>query len=165
MEYDVELFWSTASEINNDVFAIELSYDGIQFSKIAEVAGQGTSTEYNEYSFMHEAAANLSQSQLYYRLKQIDFNGQFSYSDVAVVSFRVNPEAISIYPNPASNQDVQIVADEMETIRLYSYDGKMQKYVDNLNQIDRFTLDISDLPIGLYIIKVNDNQVAQLVVD
>lgn len=81
----VEFKWATASELNNDKFEIEESYDGLHFKKIGEVEGNGTSTEQQNYSFKIEKTGN---GIFYYRLKQLDFDGQFEYSKVIHVSLQ-----------------------------------------------------------------------------
>lgn len=77
-----ELYWVTETEINNDYFTVERSMDGINFVSVADVAGAGNSnslldyqlTDYNPYTGIN-----------YYRLKQTDFNGSFSYSDLIAI--------------------------------------------------------------------------------
>ncbi|NUM71901.1 MAG: CHRD domain-containing protein [Ignavibacteriaceae bacterium] len=95
---DVILSWSTASETNNMGFEIERSSDGISYGVIGFVHGKGTSTSLNSYNFTDKNFPANSR----YRLKQIDFNGEFSYSNVISVS-GVNPDLFSLsqnYPNP-----------------------------------------------------------------
>lgn len=94
------LEWTTASEINNEEFEIEHSLDGVEFEFIGSVLGAGTSTEMNAYEYFHN---DLENGVHYYRLKQIDFDGQFEYSDVQTVSLNEAITKTSIYPNPAKN--------------------------------------------------------------
>ena len=78
----VELSWTTASELNNSHFDIEFSQDGNNFRVIDEVIGNGTTQEKQEYSYTHTTPVNGAN---YYRLKQVDFDGAFEYSDILVV--------------------------------------------------------------------------------
>jgi hypothetical protein len=94
MEGEVLLGWATATETNNDFFTIERSHDGRTFQKIATIPGKGNSLVLNEYSFLDDDPLNGIN---YYRLKQTDFDGQFSYSDIETVEFR-NENSIKIYP-------------------------------------------------------------------
>lgn len=96
----VILNWKTSTETNNLGFAVEKSIDGKSFNEIGFVNGNGTTTESKSYSFID---ANLGiVSSLFYRLRQIDFNGQFKYS--SVVNLEVNRistfKLLQNYPNP-----------------------------------------------------------------
>ena len=91
------LRWATASEINNSHFEIERSQDGQSFTKIGTVAGQGHSNELMQYTYYDKSAFPAS----YYRLKQVDFNGQFEYSSIRMAQ---GPQSTSIYPNPVGDQ-------------------------------------------------------------
>ncbi len=95
---NVQLKWNTATEINNSGFAIERSTDNSSFSTIAFVKGHGTTTQANAYSYVDK---NVSGT-LYYRLKQVDFDGSFKYSKVAEVNISqpLNFSLDQNYPNP-----------------------------------------------------------------
>ncbi|MFN3345700.1 MAG: T9SS type A sorting domain-containing protein, partial [Chloroherpetonaceae bacterium] len=94
----VELFWKTVSEQNNEGFQIERRRENQEWQTIGFVRGKGTTTEVQSYSFVDEKASG----KLFYRLKQIDFNGAFQYSNVIEVNLVV-PEKFELaqnYPNP-----------------------------------------------------------------
>ncbi len=97
---NVKLFWTTASETNNDYFVIERSRDTEDFRQLSVINGNGNSTILREYAYqdLHPLEGNS-----YYRLKQIDYDGNFSYSKVITLYFTRNEEPISIVPNPASD--------------------------------------------------------------
>ncbi len=96
---NVVLNWNTATEINNSGFEIQKSMDRINFSNLAFVPGFGTTTEPRSYSYTDNTVNN---GKYYYRLKQIDFNGEFAYSDIVEVDVAApNTFALSQnYPNP-----------------------------------------------------------------
>ncbi|NWF49686.1 MAG: DUF4623 domain-containing protein [Ignavibacteriaceae bacterium] len=97
---NVTLNWSTATETNNKGFSIERSSDNKSFKEIGFISGFGTSTELREYSFIDN---NLAAGKYYYRLKQIDFDGSYKYSNVVEVNVLINPNAFELsqnYPNP-----------------------------------------------------------------
>lgn len=100
MQNEVKLTWATANEINNDFFTLERSPDGRTFVAIATITGNGTTTEISNYTFMD---ANPERGLNYYRLKQTDFDGQFSYSDLEIVEFGTD-ETIKIYPTVVENE-------------------------------------------------------------
>lgn len=101
----VALIWTTASEINNRGFDLERSVNGIswnqfQFVKAAQTNGQHT---YNALDLSPNVGIN------YYRLKQVDLDGAFTYSPVRKINFDGLSNPLSVYPNPARNS-LQIVA-------------------------------------------------------
>lgn len=101
----VKLSWATASELNNDYFTIERSSDGIHFEEILRQKGAGNNTFTLYYS---AEDVNPLNGYNYYRLKQTDYDGHFTYSDVETVKFKVKAEEepdlkiISVAPNPFS---------------------------------------------------------------
>lgn len=97
-EDKVLLHWETASELNNDYFLIEKTMDGVLYQPVGKVAGAGNSIQPKTYSLI-DHAPNFGVS--YYRLKQVDFNGDFSSSDLVAVNY-VGHATITIFPNPSS---------------------------------------------------------------
>ncbi|MEP7171150.1 MAG: hypothetical protein ABI855_17410, partial [Bacteroidota bacterium] len=85
-EKHVKLEWTTASEINNDYFIIEKSADGIRFEEAAKIIGAGSSTSILNYTFTdtHLQDAPII---IYYRLKQVDYNGAAALSKIVPVKF------------------------------------------------------------------------------
>ncbi len=96
----VNISWKTATELNNYGFVVERSIDGISYNNIGFIAGKGNSTEINKYTFIDN---NVSLGTYYYRLKQVDYDGSFSYSNAIEVNVSINPTSFSLlqnYPNP-----------------------------------------------------------------
>ncbi|TDN38953.1 right-handed parallel beta-helix repeat-containing protein [Hymenobacter sp. UV11] len=101
---DAILNWATASEQNSASFEIERSLDSSKFTKIGQVAAQGTSSSAIAYTFTDASIGARAQGSVYYRLRQVDLNGDAYYSPVRTVSFtKATAVALSIYPNPAAN--------------------------------------------------------------
>ncbi len=95
----VTLNWSTATELNNNLFEVQRSVAGSEFITIGYVKGSGTTTVQKDYTFVDK---NLSNGSYSYRLKQIDYNGMFEYSNAIEVEVR-NLDDYSLeqnYPNP-----------------------------------------------------------------
>jgi hypothetical protein len=84
-EKQVELKWTTASEINNDYFLVEKSTDGIYFEQAANIKGSGNSTSILNYTFTDKYVPDSPI--LYYRLKQVDYNGNSDFSKIVPVTF------------------------------------------------------------------------------
>jgi len=104
----VELHWETASEINNDYFTLLRSTDGETFKPFATVQGMGNSMQTHEYIYTDE---NPPAERMYYKLKQTDFDGKSSLSDVVFVSCAQDMGEFYISPNPFKEK-LYIVFDE-----------------------------------------------------
>jgi len=96
---EVILNWSTATEINNQLFEVQRSFVGNDFATIGFVYGKGTTTERQDYYYSDK---NLSNGKYFYRLKQIDYLGRYEYSDVLEVDYRTFKDYLleQNYPNP-----------------------------------------------------------------
>jgi len=138
------LDWQTASETNNSGFEIEHSIDGTSWEKIGFVEGHNIA---DKYSHIHQ---NPQKGVNYYRLRQIDMNGDFEYSKI--VSVEVNRSStISIYPNPTKDK-INIIGTENQpiNIKIYNSTGILAAdFTSNESEID-----IRHLASGLYIISI-----------
>lgn len=102
----VDIFWSTASEINNDYFVVERAIDNIEFEQIAIVDGAGNSSTELKYSIVD---LNPVHGRSYYRLKQVDYNGIYSYSKTIEINFNnINDWNFKIVPNPANTEWINL---------------------------------------------------------
>lgn len=103
----VYITWITATELNNDYFTIEKSKDGISFENLSIIDGAGNSTSFIHYSDIDYKPYNGIS---YYRLKQTDFDGAFSYSDLVAVNCSLSKDTgITVFPNPTDgNMDLSI---------------------------------------------------------
>lgn len=158
------LSWSTSSEINNEFFTIERRTDfDTDFRIIGKVNGAGNSTTLQKYSY---ADTKPQTGKNYYRLKQTDFNGDFEYFDIIMVSFEESIE-FSIFPNP-SNGDFHIntyFGDLPADLTIFDHMGKwINSY--NLNELDRDQTLKTDLNPGLYIFqaKIGDQTITKNIV-
>jgi len=159
---EIRLLWSTASELNNRGFEIERSVsDKDNFVTIGFVDGKGSSTEINYYSFIDNPQLS-GVNQLYYRLKQVDFDGTYSYSDIVNVSYDVPAEFVlnQNYPNPfnPSTRISYFVPDEsFVSIKVYDFLGKEVTTLVNETKPTgsyEITFDASNLPSGTYFYKM-----------
>jgi hypothetical protein len=106
------LEWATASEENNSHFIVERSLDGIEFLEVGLVYGMGTTSSITTYQFV-DIDLPIGTKQAFYRLRQVDFDGGFEYSEMRIVSFKNDFEAeLHLYPNPASSQVNVLIASE-----------------------------------------------------
>ncbi len=160
----VSLDWSTASEINNMGFDVEVSYDNKNWNRFVFVDGNGNSNVVVKYNAKDMNPVNGVN---YYRLKQMDFDGKYEYSGITVVDFNKRTPVIFNYsPNPAEhivyvkhniNKDYQL--------RIYSVDGRL--IIDKAMQSADSSIDISVLVAGFYNIVLttnNETKVYKLIV-
>jgi len=157
----VLLEWETASEINNERFEVEHSTDGRNFTVVGTIRGKGTSYVTNSYELMHHFPYNGVN---YYRLKQIDYDGAFSYSQIKAVNLRSSDKAIaSAFPNPFDQTlTIQVPqvensgAGEMRKIEIYDVYGKLAKRINVPMDENIITLDLSSLSSGAYFLHTLD---------
>ncbi|WP_299759219.1 SGNH/GDSL hydrolase family protein [uncultured Pontibacter sp.] len=165
----VQLEWVTASEKDNSRFEVERMQEGSAFKIIGAVAGAGNSNERITYTFKD---TDLPEGILYYRLKQVDLDGSFSYSKMVAIHHTVAAlPAVSLYPNLTDGSEaVQLYATGFAdaasvTISLYNTMGK-QLLKTTLQVQPQGTVDAAiqmptKLPEGLYIVELNGNSYMQ----
>jgi hypothetical protein len=150
--------WATASETNNDYFDLERSLDGDVFKSIqrAEGYGIGSTTEIRYYSFLDR---EVCKGIVYYRLKQVDIDGHFSYSDVIAVNCNKSNTDIAVYPNPANFSITSTFFEETDgsvTMELVDMVGKIvqQERHDVKRGYNTIETSISNLSTGVYYLKL-----------
>ena len=154
---DVVLNWSTASEINNSGFDIERSaVDNNKWIKVGYVRGNGSSGLINNYTFEDKG---LNSGKYLYRLKQIDFNGNFEYFNLQNDVVIGVPENFSLkqnYPNPfnpVTKIDFDIPLESRVSLKVYNTEGKeIQSLVNGSLNSGYYSIefDASSLPSGVY---------------
>jgi len=105
IEQGILLNWATDMERNDDYFTVERSTNGIEWSPIAQVKAAGNSTKLDSYSYTDEEIINEHQ---YYRIKQTDFDGKYTYSKVLAVDNSESSIETNVYPNPAIGSEVTL---------------------------------------------------------
>jgi hypothetical protein len=155
---EVRLLWSTASELNNNGFEIERSVnEPNNFVTVGFVEGKGSSTEINYYSYTDNPQVS-GLNQLYYRLKQVDFDGTFSYSDVVNVTYDVPAEFVlsQNFPNPfnpSTRINYFVPKESFVSIKVYDFLGReVTTLVNETKSTGSYEIvfDASDLTSGTY---------------
>jgi hypothetical protein len=156
---DNVLVWATASEINNDFFELQRSFDAENWTTIAEIDGAGQSTTTLNYSYTD---ADAPFGIVYYRLRQVDFDGKYEYAP-NLVSLRRNIPAgefdFTLYPNPSQQGTVQFrmsnTFDVRAQVSIFDMSGKMlsQSYVQVDGQGTSGLVDCRFEP-GVYLVQV-----------
>jgi len=163
----VNISWETASELNNDYFEVQRSIDGIQWQSIATLNGSGNSSS---SVFYREQDSSPLRGLSYYRLKQVDFNGTFSFSETISISTpqtSIDQEILVLWAGLETNQNIAIYFTESVNgptdIIVASPDGSIiYSRSHQLTGEDWIVISIDhSLSFGTYIIKVNQ-QIAKV---
>jgi len=157
----INLSWITATELNNQGFNIERKTTS-DWVKIGFVNGNGTTTENQYYSFMDDMELVNSVDRIYYRLKQIDFDGTYEYSNEVSVEFS-QPDSYLLnqnYPNPFNPSTIiswQLPASNFVTLKIYDVLGnEVASLVKEEKPAGKFEVEFSatDLSSGIYYYKL-----------
>lgn len=154
----VEISWKTSSEESNSHFEIQRSEDGKVFSKIGKVSGAGNSTQEINYSFIDENPLN---GMNYYRLKQVDFNGLSTLSEIRSLEF-FTTEPVVIYPTLAREGDPVTIKwgkaflNHSTNLKLVDASGKLiRQIVLDKNDL-HYEMKTDQLAEGMYYIILED---------
>ena len=148
-----ELFWKTSSEINNKLFIVEHSTDGIDFEIIGTREGAGNTAEVQTYNFTHQ---HPDFGTNYYRLKQVDFDENFEYSDIVQIKYNNSNNEIKVFPNPTYDKiNFEVLPETTGTFEIYNQTGQLMQEEKNIDSENSFSL--KQFPTGWYIIKFTTN--------
>lgn len=156
----VDIFWEVASEVNNDKYLLERSTNGVDFEVIGTLKGRGTTASYSKYTFVDNSPAPGIN---YYRLKQVDFSGAFSYSQL--VSLKVSTPRVQLkdlHPNPVGKSLSYVLSvpdNSSSVIEIVDLSGRVViKEEKNLPPGEQTVeLDLSNLNEGIYFLKVTQS--------
>jgi hypothetical protein len=156
----VTLSWLTATELNNQGFEIERSSERTNWRTIGFREGKGTTSEPQQYSYS-DILSGVESSKLYYRLKQVDFNGSFEYSDI--VEVEIAPSVFSLsqnYPNPFNPTTTiiyQVPGLSFITLKVYDVLGnEIESLINEEKQAGNYEIEFNatNLPSGIYFYKL-----------
>ncbi len=139
--------WTTQTEINNDYFEVLRSKDGLSFESLTRISGTNSNqiTNYNYTDKYPNSGVN------YYRLKQVDFDGKTTYSDIVPVNFR--PSGTQAFPNPV--EDIFTIQSEKEGALFTLTDTKGATILQGQMTGFQYNLNIGHLSSGTYLLNVN----------
>ncbi|MEM9723208.1 MAG: T9SS type A sorting domain-containing protein, partial [Bacteroidota bacterium] len=145
----VLLTWSTSLELNNQGFYVERSTDAETWESIGFVEGAGNSQEVQEYSFVDDFP-NIGYN--YYRLQQVDFNGDNDYSVIReiVLDPGTFTDALNVFPNPV--QDILNITPIIGILHIRDLSGRVV-YESTLNGA-RTEISMGAYPSGIYLIEI-----------
>lgn len=163
----VQLNWVTATETNNNYFTVERAADGKTFEELTKIRGAGNSCQTLTYE-TKDFRPLIGQS--YYRLRQTDYDGQYTYSNIVAVSFIPMQEGkrdtFTVYPNPASSNEqpwIVLTADENQQVLIVVYDIRGKEYYSKVELVqcsgeNIFAIDLlQKLACGVYYVIATSN--------
>lgn len=145
------LQWTTSSENGSDHFEIERSSDGILFSKIASIEASGNSLSNQQYSVIDEYPLNNFN---YYRLRQIDQDGEFSYSTIITIKNNAHKVSINIYPNPTTSNITIDLGKNYDNVTVVISDIHGKKISESAHTQSHLIALKINAPAGVYFIRV-----------
>ncbi len=155
----IKLVWQTENEVNTKNFEIEKSINGITYTTIGFTNARGNSALTQQYYFTD--AAPLPGIN-YYRIKQMDNDGRYTYSTAIKVSTELNKNGITVYPQPAQTTMNVVLAQKPQQntqIKFYSSSGQLVKTVAATALVN--TINIQALPVGTYVISIENGGIKQ----
>ena len=157
---NVNLYWTTVSEENNDYFEIERSVNGFAFESIGIVNGSGTITAVQNYLFIDKNPLNGAN---YYRLRQVDFDGNYEYSKIVLIDTETNIPTIKIVQNPVEDKlliETNTITNSDIQFEIFNISGQLMKSINLENTSNRMIIVVEDLSSGMYFIKINNGNEA-----
>ena len=162
---DIVLDWVTLTETNNDYFEIQRSQDGVNFSTISRVDGQGNSLTKTTYQYLDKG---LAKGNYYYRLVQMDLDGRSSFSQILFIEKNCTIELFEVFPNPTKevvNLNVKLPVGSESELDIFDQSGQLIQSIalsEEFNDgIISKQLQIGHFPAGAYsfVLKVNGKKV------
>jgi len=155
----VDLKWTTASEINVSHFSIEKSLDGVNYSQTGLVFAYGNTADIKNYSFT-DRNLNTQSGVIYYRLRSVDIDQKSELSEVRVIRIGRTSEqslAIAAYPNPANNNLNITIPNKWQgkkvSYEIFNNHGRMIIKEEPNSSSQTETLNVSSLAPGIYLVK------------
>ncbi|MDO8550213.1 MAG: T9SS type A sorting domain-containing protein, partial [Ignavibacteria bacterium] len=159
--------WTTATELNNSGFEIERKLENTNWNKVTFVNGNGTTSSEKKYSYFD---GNLTPGKYLYRLKQIDFDGSFEYSNIVEVNFEAPSkfELSQNYPNPFNpSTTISFSLPKASHVSLKVYNALGQEIavlVNGIKEAGNHKIDFnpSNLNSGIYFYKLEAGNITQV---
>jgi len=159
------LDWATTNEVNSKQFDVERSVNGTDFNRVGIVNAAGNSGSTNSYQYTDHDIDRLHSEYMFYRLKQVDINGNFKYSNVVRLRYHEDNKTHTIvYPNPTSGIISMLVGD-VSLIGTYAAIYDVQgRLLENIKiQSTNQPIDLGKYVNGIYFIRLNNKESIKII--
>jgi len=150
----VNIYWSTATEINSSRFDIERSEDKQNWETISTVKASGKSAKINRYTYTDY---NISESTKYYRLAQVDIDGHTEYSKIVTLNPIVNYKQQTFWFDITS-KTINFNSNQTKTVSIYNMSGATLQTI----KTEKSQIDLSFLPNAIYILSITENGINKI---
>lgn len=152
-EQHADLFWNTTNEKDVVDYVVQHSVDGVQWENIGHLTPDFNQQLFHSYTFEH---SRPSVGENYYQLKEIDFNGGYSFSEKRLVNFQLNG-GFEVYPNPAASSVQLVISEDCLNHQLEVFDARgLLVSTLQLSAISQ-SIDVSNWSEGVYLFRINGN--------
>lgn len=155
-DFNALLKWSTVNEINNDHFEVERSKDAVSFTPVTNISAGRNFTAVQNYAYTD---VNIPVGTSYYRIKQVDKDGRYSYTKTAQVTLGKTAISWSVVPNPATDHTTVIFNESASDVHVYINDasGKIiyKNILPSIVEGYRLTIPLNHFAKGVYILRVD----------
>ncbi len=160
------LEWATATEQNTANFKLERSFTGANFTSITTVPAAGNSSTIRNYSYTDIGIDKLKSGVFYYRLKELNTDGSFVYSNIVKLNYKEKEEIVKslIYPNPTRNVITLVIGDRSlkgTTANLYDMGGRLLEVLKIT--ADSQTIDLGKYMSGTYYLKLSNKETISII--
>jgi Secretion system C-terminal sorting domain len=158
------LSWTASLEDNLSHYVVERSTNGSDYKDVVIVFATGTTQGEARYQFADPSAGSISKGVLYYRLRMVDADGSYKYSQTRILRFGDMNAAIAVqvYPNPAVSEIRVTIPESWQdknvTYAIFNTGGQVMKTLNRANASQTESVDLSTLPVGSYFIKATSGQ-------
>ena len=159
------LEWATESEQNNKIFELQRSLTGVNFNAIANIPSQGNSTSQQNYLYKDLGIDKLNSAVMYYRIKQIDLNGSFKYSNIVRLNYNIKEKINSIiYPNPTQGM-ITVTVGENSLIGtlavVMDVNGRVLQQIKIAAQSQ--SINLNNFSNGTYFIRLQNKEILKII--
>ncbi|MDP2384915.1 MAG: lamin tail domain-containing protein [Bacteroidota bacterium] len=149
----VEISWSTSAETNSNYFMLEYSINGESFFELKRVEAMGNSNTVVNYKVID----SFSETRRYYRLKQVDYNGNHTYSGILPVENNLESIDFVVFPNPTESGELTIKVEDSQETKFEVYNALGKLVVQGIISSTTYLLNLSSTNKGVYVIRlIND---------
>jgi hypothetical protein len=154
-KYASLLQWKTSGEDNFAYFILERSLDAINFTPIANITATGTSTQGRVYNYTDDVR-NIATDKLYYRLKEVDQDGHYKYSGIALLRIAADAAVSRLFPNPGKGiYTIQLSEVPAAPVSLKVYNTVGQVVASDKFSTKIYQLNLGEQASGIYYLQLN----------